>query len=55
MLKKLFLSIGTPPQYFECLIDTGSWSFWVNSVDCVDCGEKINGSFSKTLFSKDIF
>lgn len=44
------IGVGTPPQYFDCLVDTGSWGFWVQSINCTDCDNKGN-KFQRNLSS----
>ncbi|CAO3633776.1 unnamed protein product [Cunninghamella blakesleeana] len=42
------MSIGTPPQPFTLLVDTGSSATWVPELNCIDkCGKPIN-KFDKT-------
>ncbi|OQR91291.1 gastricsin-like [Achlya hypogyna] len=44
------VSIGTPPQYFDLIVDTGSSDLWVQGTDCTKCynGPKFNSSESAT-------
>ncbi|EQC42048.1 hypothetical protein SDRG_00891 [Saprolegnia diclina VS20] len=45
------VSIGTPSQTFDLIIDTGSSDLWVQGTDCTQCyvGPKFNSSQSSTF------
>ncbi|CAE6470622.1 unnamed protein product [Rhizoctonia solani] len=44
------VEVGTPPQSYAVILDTGSSDMWLQSVDCAPCtGKKINATISSTL------
>ncbi|CAE6449784.1 unnamed protein product [Rhizoctonia solani] len=44
------VEVGTPPQSYAVILDTGSSDLWLQSVDCAPCtGEKINATISSSL------
>ncbi|CAE6510534.1 unnamed protein product [Rhizoctonia solani] len=44
------VEVGTPPQSYAVILDTGSSDMWLQSVDCAPCtGKKINSTSSSTL------
>jgi hypothetical protein len=43
------ISIGTPPQKFEFMFDTGSANIWIASKDCSECSKKFNRELSSTF------
>lgn len=46
------VQIGTPPQEFNLLIDTGSSALWIDSTKCVTCGaHKLYDSSKSSTFS----
>jgi cathepsin D len=45
------IGVGTPPQYFDVIFDTGSSNLWINSVDCQDEACLIHHQFNHDLSS----
>ncbi|KAJ1304817.1 hypothetical protein OPQ81_005952 [Rhizoctonia solani] len=44
------VEVGTPPQTYAVILDTGSSDMWLQSVDCAPCtGKKIDPTASSTL------
>ncbi|KDN49659.1 hypothetical protein RSAG8_01724, partial [Rhizoctonia solani AG-8 WAC10335] len=44
------VEVGTPPQSYAVILDTGSSDMWLQSVECAPCtGKKINTTISSTL------
>lgn len=51
------LGIGTPPQFFDFMFDTGSFQTWVSSIKCTtpSCQErKFDGSLSSTYIDTKV-
>lgn len=41
------VTIGSPPQYFQVIFDTGSSKMWVPKTGCTNCGNLIINAKSK--------
>ena len=48
------VGVGTPEQYLNCVMDSGSFELLLSSAECIGCGKhrKFNRSLSTTLSSK---
>ncbi|CEF70266.1 Aspartic peptidase family and Aspartic peptidase domain-containing protein [Strongyloides ratti] len=42
------ISIGTPPQYFSLILDTGSSNLWIPDITCTECNRKHKFNSSKS-------
>ena len=45
------VGVGTPEQYLNCVMDSGSFELLLSSAECIGCGKhrKFNRSLSTTL------
>ncbi|VDN22939.1 unnamed protein product [Gongylonema pulchrum] len=45
------ITIGTPPQYFQIVLDTGSSNLWIPSASCTSLSCTVHNQFNETASS----